>query len=58
MKNGFVRLSAGFEALKDDAEKFYGKGNKAAGTRLRVGLSELGKQIKEVRQDILDRQKG
>lgn len=54
MANGFERLAAGIEALKDDADKFYGKGNKAAGTRLRVGLLDLSKQIKEVRQEILE----
>ena len=35
-----------------EAEKFYNKGNKAAGTRARKALSEIGKLAKIRRQEI------
>lgn len=44
-------LIEGFEA---DMKKFYGKGNKAAGTRARKGLQELRKLAQEVRLEIQD----
>lgn len=44
--------------LVDDAtsemEKFYDKGNKAAGTRARKGLQELKKLAQEIRLEIQD----
>jgi hypothetical protein len=40
------------EQNASDAEKFYSRGNKAAGTRLRKGLQHLKKTAQEVRQEI------
>lgn len=40
--------------LETDFEKFYVKGQAAAGTRLRKGLSELRKQAQDVRKDVQD----
>jgi hypothetical protein len=40
--------------LETDFEKFYVKGQAAAGTRLRKGLSDLRKLAQEVRKDIQD----
>ena len=35
-------------------EKFYEKGNKSAGTRIRKAMQELKKLAQEVRQDVQD----
>lgn len=40
--------------LEVDLEKFYDKGNKAAGTRARKQLQELKKLAQEVRLEIQD----
>lgn len=40
--------------IEDDMEKFYEKGNKAAGTRARKGLQGLKKLAQEVRLEIQD----
>lgn len=40
------------KSLEPDVEKFYTKGQSAAGTRLRKGLSELKKKAQELRNDI------
>jgi predicted ATPase len=40
--------------LETDFQKFYDKGQAAAGTRLRKGLSDLRKLAQEVRKDIQD----
>ena len=38
--------------LKDDFEKFFIRGNKTAGTRLRKVMQELKKVAQEVRDDV------
>jgi len=40
------------ESMQSDFEKFYVKGNGAAGTRVRKHLQELAKLCKEVRNDV------
>lgn len=40
--------------LEEDMEKFYDKGNKAAGTRARKQLQELKKLSQEIRLEIQD----
>ena len=40
--------------LEEDMEKFYDKGNKAAGTRARKQLQELKKLSQEIRIEIQD----
>jgi len=40
--------------LKDDFEKFFVKGNKTAGTRIRRVMQELKKMSQEVRNDVQD----
>jgi hypothetical protein len=40
--------------LEVDFQKFYDKGQAAAGTRLRKGLSDLRKLAQEVRKDVQD----
>lgn len=50
----FENLVQSVKNLETDFEKFYVKGQAAAGTRLRKGLSDLRKQAQEVRKDIQD----
>lgn len=38
--------------LKEDFEKFFVKGNKTAGTRIRKAMQELKKLSQEVRNDV------
>lgn len=38
--------------LKDDFEKFFVKGNKAAGARIRKVMQELKKVAQEIRTDV------
>ena len=40
--------------LEEDLQKFYEKGNKAAGTRARKGLQNLKKLSQEIRLEIQD----
>lgn len=40
--------------LEEDMEKFYDKGNKAAGTRARKQLQNLKKLAQEIRLEIQD----
>lgn len=40
------------EALKVDAEKFFTKGNSAAGTRYRKGLQSVKKKLTEARAEV------
>jgi len=42
------------ENMKVDAEKFYEKGQNAAGTRLRKSLNDLRKKAAEIRKEIQD----
>lgn len=37
-----------------DAEKFTGSGNKAAGTRVRKAMLDIGKLAKEIRTEVQD----
>lgn len=43
--------------LKEDFEKFFIKGNKAAGTRVRKVMQELKNLAQEVRTDVQDYKK-
>lgn len=40
------------ESMKADFEKFYDKGNSAAGTRVRKGLQDLKNLCQEIRLDV------
>ncbi|MCU0397688.1 MAG: histone H1 [Cyclobacteriaceae bacterium] len=39
-------------SLEGDAEKFYAKGNSAAGTRLRKGMQELKNMAQLIRSEV------
>ena len=40
------------ESLEEDFNKFYDKGNKSAGTRVRQALQEVKRVSQEIRMDI------
>lgn len=42
------------QSLEADFQKFYEKGQAAAGTRVRKGLSELRKLAQDVRKNVQD----
>ena len=48
----FNELKTMLIALEDDASKFYEKGNKAAGVRLRKGLQDFKTMAQNIRQDV------
>lgn len=50
--NPYNNLLKHLESLQKDFDKFYNDGNKAAGTRVRVGMQELKKLAQEVRKEI------
>ncbi|KIA96193.1 histone H1 [Pedobacter kyungheensis] len=41
-----------------DARKFFGKGNKAAGTRLRLALQEAKAISQQIRLEVSEKKKG
>lgn len=47
-------LMKAVQDLEIDFQKFYEKGQAAAGTRLRKGLSDLRKLAQNVRKDVQD----
>ena len=42
------------ESLEADADKFYNKGNSAAGTRIRKGMQDLKNMAQSIRLEIQD----
>lgn len=48
----FNELKETLLALEEDAVKFYDKGNKAAGVRLRKGLQDIKSMSQTIRQDV------
>lgn len=52
MKEKYEELLKFVQSLENDVNKFVDKGQSAAGTRLRKGLSELKKLAQEMRNQI------
>lgn len=50
----FNELVQYVQSLETDFHKFYEKGQAAAGTRVRKGLSELRKMCQDVRKNVQD----
>ena len=48
----FEELKTLITSIEEDAVKFYEKGNKAAGVRLRKGLQEIRTLSQTLRQDV------
>lgn len=42
------------ESLESDFEKFYDKGNNAAGTRVRKGMQDMKNLAQEIRLEVQD----
>ncbi len=45
-------MKALVESFEDDFDKFYVKGNKAAGTRVRKAMNDLKKVAQEIRLEV------
>jgi len=56
--NRYEELAALLESLKEDFDKFYDGGNKAAGTRVRKGMLELRNKAQEIRKEVQDIKNG
>ena len=52
MSEKYYKLVEFTKSLETDVHKFYEKGQAAAGTRLRKGLSDLKKLAQEIRNDV------
>ena len=50
----FNQLKELVDALEGDFEKFYDKGNNAAGTRVRKGMQEMKNMAQEIRIEVQD----
>lgn len=48
----FSELKDFVESLEEDFTKFYQKGNKAAGTRVRKGMQELKRKAQDIRVEV------
>lgn len=50
--NRFAELKKLVMDLESDFEKFYDKGNQAAGTRVRKGMQDLKNMAQEIRLEV------
>jgi hypothetical protein len=50
--NRYNELLALVQSFESDFEKFYDKGNKSAGTRLRKHMNEIKKYAQDVRMEV------
>jgi len=50
----FEQLKSMIESLESDFEKFYDKGNNAAGTRVRKGMQDMKNLAQEIRLEVQD----
>lgn len=48
----YSKLQSLVASLEDDFDKFYDKGNNAAGTRVRKGMQEMKNLAQEIRIDV------
>lgn len=55
MANHFASLRDLVAGMEDDFNKFYDKGNKAAGTRIRKGMQDIKKMAQDIRADVQDK---
>ena len=51
----FSEVSELINSLKEDFEKFYDKGNSAAGTRVRKGMQDLKIMAQDIRKEVQDK---
>ena len=50
----FNKLKDLLSSLEEDAVKFYEKGNKAAGTRVRNGMQSIKTMAQDIRKEVQD----
>lgn len=50
----FEELKELIASIEPDADKFYNKGNSAAGTRVRKGMQELKNMAQAIRSEVQD----
>jgi len=50
----FKKVQSIVSGIADDADKFYAKNNKAAGTRVRKAMQELKNLAQEIRKEVQD----
>lgn len=53
----FKDLENAIASAKDEAEKFYNKGNKTAGTRLRASMLNIKNIASEIRKEVSELKK-
>jgi len=53
----FKELKDLIGSIEKDAASFYGKGNKAAGTRLRIALQKTKVLAQDIRADVTEKKK-
>lgn len=51
----FADLKSFVDGLEDDFSKFYDKGNKAAGTRVRKAMQDIKKLAQDIRVEVQDK---
>nr|MBI1232091.1 histone H1 [Cytophagales bacterium] len=54
MMNRFSEIKDLVTSLEGDFEKFYEKGNQAAGTRIRKGMQDLKNLAQDIRKEVQD----
>jgi hypothetical protein len=52
--NRFSEIKDLVTSLEGDFEKFYEKGNQAAGTRIRKGMQDLKNLAQDIRKEVQD----
>ncbi len=57
MANRFSELQQSVADMEDDFRKFFDKGNKAAGTRIRKAMQDLKKMAQDIRTDVQNMKK-
>ncbi|GAB3645724.1 histone H1 [Echinicola sediminis] len=50
----FTEVKDLIHSLEDDFEKFYEKGNKAAGTRVRNGMQTIKNLAQDIRKEVTE----
>jgi hypothetical protein len=53
----YEKLVALLETMKEDVDKFFSKGNKSAGTRVRTQAQDIKKLAQELRLDVQNAKK-
>jgi hypothetical protein len=53
--NQFENIMNHLKGLEEDFKKFYEKGNKTAGTRIRKGMQDLKEMAQEIRKEVQDK---